>query len=189
MTSSEAERHWNRKIAHSLLLCLNPPPVSTYSPSHSLLSVFVTFSPSASEDTFFFCRARRLGGRHGTARHRRRKERARSSTGLPLNLKTVLDHTAVCAEWSVYMKTRTSKRRFELYFLIQTAAGHVCVCARQREVVWGEDTVDNEMFPYSDTVEGTGAECYSPHEQYIVTLLYPAMKKNIHCRETLTVLI
>lgn len=187
MTSSEAERHWNWKIAHSLLLCLNPPPVSTYPPSHSLLSVFVTFSPFASEDTFFFL-LRETARR--SARHRRRKERARSSTGLPLNLKTFAWSHGCLRRVERLHKTRTSKRRFELYFLIQTAAGHcVCVCARQREVVWGEDTVDNEMFPYSDTVEGTGAECYSPHEQYIVTLLYPAMKKNIHCRETLTVLI
>lgn len=171
-----------------LTLTVPEPPSRLYLPTVSLSAFCLCNFLSLRLWRHFFFLLRETARR--SARHRRRKERVRSSTGLPLNLKTFAWSHGCLRRVERLHKTRTSKRRFELYFLIQTAAGHcVCVCARQREVVWGEDTVDNEMFPYSDTVEGTGAECYSPHEQYIVTLLYPAMKKNIHCRETLTVLI
>ena len=187
MTSSEAERHWNRKIAHSLLLCLNPPS-RLYLPTVSLSAFCLCNFLSLRLWKHFFFFAVRDGSEVGTAPEKKRT-RTLFNWVTSESEDFAWSHGCLCRVEHLH-KTRTSKRRFELYFLIQTAAGHcVCVCARQREVVWGEDTVDNEMFPYSDTVEGTGAECYSPHEQYIVTLLYPAMKKNIHCQETLTVLI
>lgn len=136
MTSSEAQRHWNRKIAHSLLLRLDAPSTLPPSLTHFWLFLCLFFfffcvwlsltRPPASEARFFYC-ARRLEGWHSREEE---EKNGRSSTRLLQNLKSLLHHMAGCAEWSIYIKLEHRRDNLNSTFnpnSSRTLCVYVCV--------------------------------------------------------------